>query len=626
MTIVAGTCLGPYEIVSLLGKGGMGEVYKAKDPRLGRSVAIKVLPADLSTDADAEARLLREAQAIGALNHPNVCAVYDVGRATPRLPGEDTGSTNTPPPDVAFIVMELLEGETLLARLKRGPFGIGEWLDTAMALADALDAAHGIGMIHRDLKPANIFVTTRGIPKILDFGLAKRVGAAFDETRIADPALTVAGTTVGTLAYMSPEQLRGEPLDARSDLFALGLVFYEMATGHRAFGGATTAVVTASILTQEPAMPRSLRGDLPARIEDVLLKLLEKDRALRCQTAAELRADLQRARRQGSGTGIPAAPVSSGAVGPEPSGASKAVTADPAVRSNASAMAADLAPTVAPRSASSSSPQAGTGRTAVVPQPGATASARDVEAHAGSRPGSTAGTPNRRWPMVAIVASVIAVVGLAAWLWPRGRDLGEVRRATGDVPSPVVAAGEPVTRPEAAQRSRQAPTENPSTPAPLDGSRATSPSSPNSSPAQPAPSAVNPADTDASTSTGRGAMVGGRVGRGRGGLVAAAYAGLAANLRTHPPQTCDLVVPPGETRARTAATQLREALTAGGWTCTDITESADARARPFAVLVPRPSPGATALVTWARRIGVDVDYRVLPRLRVIHVSIGVLPD
>jgi eukaryotic-like serine/threonine-protein kinase len=285
MPLSAGTRVGAYEIVCAIGAGGMGEVYRARDPRLGRDVAIKVVSAAFGTAPDRVRRFEQEARAAAALNHPNICTIHDVGH---------DGA-------VAYIAMELLEGETLQDRLSRGPLPIGEWLDLATALADAVGAAHRAGTLHRDLKPANIFLTSRG-PKVLDFGLAKSTASAaphasHDATLPREAAITDAGTTVGTIGYMSPEQLRGEPLDARSDLFSLGLVLYEAATGRPAFTGATSAVISAGILHTAPIPPRQFRSDLPARLEDVLLKALEKDRDVRYQTASDLQADLRRARR-----------------------------------------------------------------------------------------------------------------------------------------------------------------------------------------------------------------------------------------------------------------------------------------------------------------------------------------
>ena len=281
MTLTSGTRLGPYEIVAPLGAGGMGEVYRAKDTRLDRDVAVKVLPAGSVGDAQAEARFDREARAIAALSHPHICTLHDIGHHDGH----------------SFLVMELLEGETLHERLARGPLDIGTLVDHAMNLADALDTAHARGMLHRDLKPANLFLTSRGQIKILDFGLTKAVESPSDATRAADGLLTGAGTAVGTMGYMSPEQLRGEAIDARSDLFALGVVLYEMATGQRAFQGSTGAVVSHAILGEHPVAPRTRRPDLPVKLEETILKALEKDRDVRCQTAAELRADLKRVKR-----------------------------------------------------------------------------------------------------------------------------------------------------------------------------------------------------------------------------------------------------------------------------------------------------------------------------------------
>jgi len=253
MPLSTGTRLGPYEILSALGAGGMGEVYKARDTRLHRPVAIKVLPHELTASPQARERFQREARAVAALQHPHICTIHDVGETAEHQ---------------EFIVMELLEGETLHQRLTRGPLELSTLVDVGLALADALDAAHAAGIIHRDIKPANIFLTTRG-PKMLDFGLAKdmaRAAAASVQPTLSSPArLTDPGATVGTVAYMSPEQLRGEPLDARTDLFSLGLVLYEMATGRPAFSGATSAVISAAILHETPPAPRELRPDLPAR-------------------------------------------------------------------------------------------------------------------------------------------------------------------------------------------------------------------------------------------------------------------------------------------------------------------------------------------------------------------------
>ncbi len=290
-----------FRVLEKLGAGGMGVVYKAVDTRLDRPVALKFLPDNMVQDAQALERFRREAHAASALNHPGICTIYDIGEQEHR----------------PFIAMEFIDGETLRQYIHGQPLPLEPVLDFGIQIADALDVAHTEGIIHRDIKPSNVFVTKRGQVKLLDFGLAKLVAKDLlalnpedSSSKGTEDSLSIVGVISGTPAYMSPEQVRGDDLDRRTDIFALGLLLYEMATGRQAFGGRTGGAIIEAILTRAPASVRSLNPQIPSQLEEIINKCLDKDRNLRYSTAAAVRSDLQQLKRVSeSGSITVSAPV-----------------------------------------------------------------------------------------------------------------------------------------------------------------------------------------------------------------------------------------------------------------------------------------------------------------------------